>query len=53
MKEFIERDDLVILGNRDEAQQCAIDINASCIVVCQNAKVAFEDAPAEQKNRVL
>lgn len=42
MKEFIERDDLVILGNRDEAQECAINIDASCIVVCQNAKVSSE-----------
>lgn len=42
MKEFIERDDLVILGNRFEAQECAINIDASCIVVCQNARVTSE-----------
>lgn len=42
MEEFIERDDLVILGNRPEAQECAIKIDASCMVVCQNAHVSDE-----------
>lgn len=42
MKEFIERDDLVILGNRPEAQACAVNIDASCMVVCQDAKVSEE-----------
>lgn len=32
MEEFIEKDDLVILGNRYEAQACAVDIDASCLV---------------------
>lgn len=39
MSEFIEADDLVILGNRREAQQCAIDLNVACMVVCQGAEV--------------
>lgn len=42
MEEFIEKDDLVILGNRHEAQACAVDIDASCLVVCQNAEVSPE-----------
>lgn len=42
MAEFIEKDDLVILGNRYEAQACAVDIDASCLVVCQNAEVPKE-----------
>lgn len=42
MKEFIEKDDLVILGNRPEAQACAINIDASCMVVCQDAEVSPE-----------
>ena len=42
MKEFIEKDDLVILGNRPEAQACAVNIDASCMVICQNAKVSEE-----------
>ena len=32
----------MILGNRPEAQACAINIDASCMVVCQNAKVSEE-----------
>lgn len=39
MSDFIEQDDLVILGNRREAQQCAIDLNVGCMVVCQGAEV--------------
>lgn len=42
MAEFIEKDDLVILGNRYEAQACAVAIDASCLVVCQNADVSEE-----------
>lgn len=42
MREFIEKDDLVILGNRPEAQACAINIDASCMVVCQDADISAE-----------
>ena len=42
MQEFIEKDDLVILGNRVESQMCALDIDVSCMVVCQNAEVSEE-----------
>ena len=40
METYIEEDDLVILGNRYEAQLCAIELNASCLVVCQNSQVS-------------
>ncbi|MBQ8802912.1 MAG: putative manganese-dependent inorganic diphosphatase [Tyzzerella sp.] len=40
MESYIEENDLVILGNRYEAQLCAIELNASCIVICQDAKAA-------------
>ncbi|MBQ8559124.1 MAG: putative manganese-dependent inorganic diphosphatase [Tyzzerella sp.] len=39
MENFIEKGDLVILGNRYEVQLCAIELKASCIVVCQRAQV--------------
>lgn len=39
MEENIENDDLVILGNRYEVQLCAIELNASCIIVCEGAPV--------------
>lgn len=42
MEEFIEKDDLVILGNRYESQICAVNIDASCIVICQGAEVPKE-----------
>ncbi|MDL2300890.1 putative manganese-dependent inorganic diphosphatase [Lachnospiraceae bacterium OttesenSCG-928-D06] len=40
MESYIEEDDLVILGNRYESQLCAIEMNASCIVVCEGAPVS-------------
>ncbi len=42
MEEFIEKDDLVILGDREEAQACAVNIDASCMVICKNAAVSQE-----------
>ena len=40
MSDSISRNDLVIMGDRKDAQQCAVDMNASCMVVCQNAPVS-------------
>lgn len=40
MEQFIEDGDIVILGNRYEAQLCAIEMNARCIVVCEGAQVS-------------
>lgn len=40
MENYIEEDDLVILGNRYESQLCAIEMNASCIIVCEGAPVS-------------
>ncbi len=40
MEEYIEKDDLVILGNRYESQLCAIEMGAACIVVCEGAQVS-------------
>lgn len=42
MEELIEKDDLVILGNRYEAQACAVDIDASCLIICNGAQVSEE-----------
>ncbi len=39
MENFIEKGDLVILGNRYEVQLCAIELQASCIIVCQGAQI--------------
>ena len=40
MENFIEENDLVILGNRYEVQLCALELNVSCIVVCQGAGIS-------------
>lgn len=41
MENYIEKNDLVILGNRYESQLCAIEMNAACIVVCEGAPVSL------------
>ena len=40
VEEFIEKDDLVILGDLEEAQACAVNIDASCMVICKDAEVS-------------
>ena len=40
MENYIEQDDLVILGNRYESQLCAIEMQAACIIVCEGAPVS-------------
>lgn len=52
MENFIEKDDLVIVGDRHETQACAVNIDASCIVVCQNASIG-EDIRALAKERSI
>ncbi len=41
MEKLIEKKDIVILGNRYEAQLCAIEMGAECIIVTQDAEVSF------------
>ena len=40
METYIEKEDLVILGNRYESQLCAVELDASCLVICQGAQVS-------------
>lgn len=40
MENYIEKGDMVILGNRYESQLSAIEMGASCIVVCLNSPVS-------------
>ena len=40
MGEYIEEGDMVILGNRSESQLCAIELKASCLIVCLGAKIS-------------
>lgn len=41
MEYYIEKHDLVILGNRYESQLCAIEMEAGCIIVCEGAGVSM------------
>lgn len=41
MENYIEKHDLVILGNRYESQLCAIEMEADCIIVCEGAGVSL------------
>lgn len=50
MEENIEAGDIVILGNRYEAQLCAIEMGAGCIVVCEKAPVSMTISKLAQDN---
>lgn len=39
MESTIEAGDVVLLGNRYEVQLCAIELEASCIIVCRDGQV--------------
>ncbi len=40
MEDYIDKDDMVILGNRYESQLCSIEMNAGCIVIGLGSKVS-------------
>ncbi len=40
METYIEKGDLVILGNRYESQLCAVEMGAACVIICEGAKVS-------------
>lgn len=50
MEENIEAGDVVILGNRYEAQLCAIEMGAGCIIVCEKAPVSMTISKLAQDN---
>lgn len=51
MESYIEKGDIVILGNRYESQLCAIEMDAQCIIVCDGSKVSYTITKlAESKN---
>lgn len=54
MEEMIEDDDLVILGDREEAQLQAINCNASCIIIGGGLEVSEEvKALADKRDCVI
>ncbi len=53
MENYIEKDDVVILGNRYESQLCAIEMNAGCIIVCDGASVSKTITKMAQNNNCI
>ncbi|HIX29272.1 MAG TPA: putative manganese-dependent inorganic diphosphatase [Candidatus Blautia stercoravium] len=51
--EFLEEDDLVILGDRHEDHLCAIGQNVSCMIVCNHAEVAEDIKMTAEKNQCV
>ena len=51
--EFLEEDDLVILGDRHEDHLCAIEQNVSCIIVCNHTEVTQDIREAAEKNQCV
>lgn len=53
MEEYIDQNDLVIVGNRHESQECAIHVKAGCIVVCLNLPVEDDVIRSAEENGVV
>jgi len=54
MENYIEPNDLVILGDRYESHFCAIEMNAGCIIVCEGSAVSITIKKlAEQKKCMI
>lgn len=51
--EFLEEEDLVILGDRHEDHLCAVEQNVSCIIVCNSAEVAEDIKKAADRNQCV
>ncbi len=53
-EESMEKDDLVILGDRESMHKCALKHNASCMIICGGTQVAKDIlAEAEDKECVI
>ena len=42
MAQYVDKHDIVILGNREDNQKLALESNASCLIICLNAPVSEE-----------
>ena len=51
--EFLEEEDLVILGDCYEDYLCAIEQNVSCMIVCNNAEVSHDIVEAAENNQCV
>jgi len=50
MESYIDKGDLIILGNRYESQLCAIEMEAGCIVVCEGAGISMTISKIAKEN---
>lgn len=50
LEEYIQPHDIVILSNRSDAQFCAIEMGADCIIVCNGASVSRTTRAMAQKS---
>ena len=53
MADFIDKDDLVILSNRKEAQQLAVDLNVGCMVICGETEIADDILKQAQEKQIV
>lgn len=53
MENFIEKGDIVILGNRYESQLCAIEMEAGCIILCDGAKASHTIKKLAKENNCI
>ena len=53
MKKYIEENDMVILGNREEDQLKAIEMNVSCIIVGMNIQVSEKVIKKAQERQII
>ena len=42
VEEYIEKDDLVILGDREEMQRRSLELDVSCMIICGGSQVSTE-----------
>ena len=53
MKNYIEENDMVILGNREEDQLKAIELNVSCIIVGMSIQVSEKVIKKAQERQII
>lgn len=55
LEEYIEPDDIVILGDRYESQLCAIEMKAGCLIICAGSKVTktIQNLAREKKCKIM
>ena len=53
MEQYIEEGDIIILGNRYDAQVCAVEMNARCIVICEGVNVSKTIIKVAQENNCM